>query len=309
VAGPLTQPAADLRPAEPAPGAGTRQPLPAPAGAPAAGGRRPPDLADPRQVAALQGAAGNRAVGRAIERSRGALRSAARRLARMGYRLNVPLPSTAPRPLEDHYPTQRKWAKTDFYKFWEAEQGRTLNATEKTTIDRGCIGITANNLNGGGNPSLVEVYDNFLSAQEAARRHNVGLRPSDNRYVIFGMLFWSNQNPDASKRLNPIPGAFKGDRTTHKVDMTGYAYRAQPGKVNFDYGFWDPSVQSFWHANHMEMGPADPMKVYQSTRDKFAHHFTMPDGSDRYGYVDFDRAIYGVAVANNYDPKKGKALR
>jgi hypothetical protein len=90
--------------------------------------------------------------------------------------------------------------------------------------------------------------------------------------------------------------------------MTGYRYRAQPGKVNFDYGFWDESTSSFWHANHKESGPVDPMIVYQSTADKFAHHFTMSDGTDRYAYVDFDRVVYGVALAENYDPTKAKAL-
>jgi hypothetical protein len=35
------------------------------------------------------------------------------------------------------------------------------------------------------------------------------------------------------------------------------------------------------------------MKVYQSTRDKFIA-----------GYIDFDRIVFGVAFAKNYDPGK-----
>jgi len=84
--------------------------------------------------------------------------------------------------------------------------------------------------------------------------------------------------------------------------MTGYAYRAQVkkddsgGYVNFDYGFWDEGSQCFWHANHCpykdpEQNAEDPMFVLQSTKEKFAK-----------GYIDFDRIVYGVALANNYSP-------
>jgi hypothetical protein len=58
----------------------------------------------------------------------------------------------------------------------------------------------------------------------------------------------------------------------------------------------------------MENGPVDPMIVYQSTADKFAHRFWMDDGSERVAYVDFDRVVFGVAVANNYDPTIARAL-
>jgi len=111
----------------------------------------------------------------------------------MGYRLDAALPGGAPAPLEDHSPEQRKWQKTDFYTFWETEQGRPLSSSEKTTIDRGCIGITANNLKGGGNPSLVEVYDDFSVAHAAMATHNKELwrrLPWTSKYAMFGMLFW-----------------------------------------------------------------------------------------------------------------------
>lgn len=274
-------------------------------------GRGLPGEIDPRTVSSLQRAAGNRVTARAVQRARTATAPAMRSLARMGYRLSAALPSGAPTPVEDHAPAQRKWNKSDFYKFWETEQGRTLNSSEKKTIDRGCIGITANNLQGGGNPSLVEVYDSFSAAHDAMNDYNSGFwrsLPWTDKYVMFGMLFWANQDPDATKRATPDTTSFKGKPGTHEVDMTGYNYLAQPGKTNFDYGFWDESTSSFWHANHMENGAADPMIVYQSTAGKFANHFTMPDGTDRYGYVDFDRAVYGVALATNYDPTIAKAL-
>ena len=78
--------------------------------------------------------------------------------------------------------------------------------------------------------------------------------------------------------------------------MTGYEYKAQPGFVNFDYGWWDDNSNSFWHANHMQYkdpvkAAKDPMKVYQSTKEHFIR-----------GYKDFDRCVFGVALATNYDP-------
>jgi hypothetical protein len=258
----------------------------------------------------LQRASGNRATARVIQRTHEAGHAVAHPLARMGYRLNRPLPSTAPTPVLDHSPDQRKWNKTDFYTFWETEQGRALTASEKTTIDRGCIGITANNLEGGGNPSLVEVYDDFAAAHAAMTKYNNGIWrsiPWTDKYAMFGMLFWANQDPDPAVRATPDTTHFKGDPATHRVDMTGYRYLDQPGFVNFDYGFWDESTQCFWHANHKESGPSDPMIVYQSTRNVFAEHLTGY-ATDRYGYEDFDRVIYGVALSENYNAGKTKAL-
>ena len=121
--------------------------------------------------------------------------------------------------------------------------------------------------------------------------------------MVFAKLFWSNQNADPAKRKKGNAKAFRPDRKG-RVDMSGYKYRAQPGYVNFDYGWWDESSQSFWHANHADYGdPADPMIVMQSTRDKFAKKMEVA-GTRRYGYADFDRVVYGVALATHYDPRK-----
>jgi hypothetical protein len=266
--------------------------------------------ADPRSLAVLQRLAGNRAVAREVQRAAAEPRRQSRWLSRLGYKLWQALPSGAPTPVEDHAPDQRKWRKADFLTFWETEQGRKLTADEKKTIDRGCIGITANNLEGSGDPSLDEVYDSFDAAYAAMDKHNHtwwNEHISSTQYVLFGMLFWSNQDPDATKRQNPDPTAFRGDPKTHRVDMSGYKYLRQPGMTNFDYGFWDQSTLSFWHANHADKADK-PMIVYQSTKQKFAYPFTADDGTERYAYPDFDRAVYGVAVANNYDPTKARAL-
>jgi hypothetical protein len=298
-AGPMSapQPALDL--------AGLQAALASSAGAGVAG------RLDSAAVLGLQTAAGNRATARlaAKHMPRGG-RAARRVLSRLGYRLGSPLPPGAPTPLKDQK-GHREWNKTDFHSFWEQEQGRKLTEAEKKTIDRGCVGITANNLEGGGNPSLEEVYDDFATALSAVQKHNSNFwntYVSDSKYVLFGMLFWSNQNPDREKRWDRDPTAFRGDSATHKVDMSGYKYLSQPKKVNYDFGFWDPSTASFWHANHKEHGPDDPMIVYQSTKEHFARPIDLGGGDIRYGYDDFDRVVYGVAVANNYKAEKARAL-
>jgi hypothetical protein len=138
-----------------------------------------------------------------------------------------------------------------------------------------------------------------------------GLMAGKTRYVLFAKLFWSNQSAKWEDRFKADDKAFLPDPKTGEVNMKGYKYRAQSkweeneetgemeksSYINFDYGFWDEASQCFWHANHMEYrdDPArmkkDPMKVLQSTKDKFTA-----------GYFDFDRIIFCIAKADNYDP-------
>jgi hypothetical protein len=117
---------------------------------------------------------------------------------------------------------------------------------------------------------------------------------------MFGKLFWSNQT--GSDRTEPDEDAFPSDSRTGEIDLrdfrSNYHYRAQPGGyINFDYAFYDEGSNSFWHANHMEYSDpekreSDPMKVYQSTPSSFAA-----------GYQDFDRVVYGVALAKTFEAK------
>ncbi len=209
---------------------------------------------------------------------------------------------------------QRRYSREQYITMWEEEQGRAMTAAERRTIERGCIGITAANLQGGGNPlnNAEALYGSFDQGHKVMKEKNKvrdemrargQLRGNTNaRYVLFAKLFWSNQNPDCRERVKPDDKAYKPDPTTGEVDMTGYGYHGRVkadlsgGYVNFDYGFWDDASSSFWHANHMEhKDPAkrasDPMKVLQSTREKFEK-----------GYFDFDRIVFGVALADNYDP-------
>ncbi len=202
---------------------------------------------------------------------------------------------------------QRRYDPDQYIAMWEAEQGRKLTDAEKETVARGCIGITALNLSGGGNPPLDKCYDSFDTAKTHVDQQNHFLslmrgNPimprvlrdfySGDTAVLFAKMFWSNQVDEEGKNDKPNPDAFQPDKATGQVDMTGYKYRARPGAVNFDYAFWDDASQSFWHANHSAPG----MQVYQSTKERFAE-----------GYADFDRTIYCMAIAKNYDPKKAAA--
>ncbi len=210
---------------------------------------------------------------------------------------------------------QRRYSPDQYVAMWEEEQGRKMTPAERETINRGCIGITATNLNGGGNPldAAIGCYSTFDKAHQVMTEKNkvvhwasglpaIGhLFPptSTKKYVMFAKLFWSNQG-SWDERVDADDKAFLPDEKG-EVDMTGYRYKGRvkadkkSGYVNFDYGFWDDTTQCFWHANHMEhkdpeKQKEDPMKVLQSTKEKFAK-----------GYIDFDRIIYCVAEANNYD--------
>jgi hypothetical protein len=215
---------------------------------------------------------------------------------------------------------QRRWSPEQYIAQWEKEQGRKMTAQERETIDRGCIGISAANIAGGGNPlDYAEgIWGDFDHAHKAMLEKNKVLndaatagQPVDKgRYIVFAKLFWSNQSEDYEERFKPDEDAFKPDPKTGEVDMSGYSYKAQSrkikdpvtgaerngGYVNFDYGFWDESSNCFWHANHMQYKDAkkraeSPMIVLQSTKSKFTK-----------GYIDFDRIVFCIAKAENYDP-------
>jgi Putative peptidoglycan binding domain len=250
----------------------------------------------PGSVSALQRSAGNRATA-ALLRARAIL-------ARLGTPLDQPLPASAEKPKHGEDPgSQRRYSRPQFIAMWEAEQGRRMTMFEHKQVKRGCIGITATNL-GSGDPPLDEVYSTFAQARAVARARNAGLeRYPTKPWVVFGMHFWSNQDPVYDNRRVPDPTAFLPD-ASGRVDMTGYIYENRPKHTNYDYGFWDDASASIWHANHYEIGPADPMKVYQSTFSHFSYRFEESPGEIRYGYPDFDREVWGVAQASGYDPSK-----
>jgi hypothetical protein len=257
------------------------------------------DLRSAAGVMALQTTAGNRATAAAL----GDRRVGRRVLARIGHRLDQDLPATAITPAEgEDKGEQRRYSRAQFQQLWEEEQGNKLTDHWIGVIKYGCIGITANQLTGGTPPTDL-AYSTFDKARKVADANNAGLHRDDpKQWIVFGMHFWSNQDPDREKRKLPDPSAFLPG-ADGKVDMTGYQNRARPGYINFDYGYWDDSTQSHWHANHTDYDypPDDPMLVYQSTRAKFSHVFEETPGQIRYGYKDFDREIFGVARTDHYD--------
>jgi Putative peptidoglycan binding domain len=268
---------------------------------------RAPSAADlsAGEVVALQRLAGNRATARLLRSDRIARPPRGRMLQRLGKPLDVPLEASDVQPQYGELAgKQRKYSKPQYEAMWEDEQGRPLTPHEKKTIDRGCIGIAAQDLNDY-NPPLDEMYSTFELAQAAADRHNTGFHRYDkHQYAVFGMLFWSNQSDDAKEREHSDPTAFLPD-ASGRIDMAGYRYlRQEPGFIKFDFGIWDARVASHWHANHGERADAiGPMMVFQSTREHFAHWFKDPDsGEMRVSYLDFDRAAYGVAREMIYDP-------
>jgi hypothetical protein len=258
---------------------------------------RTPALGDPRT---LQRMAGNRATGAWLARSK-------RMLLRLGTPLDEDLPADAEVPAHgEDKGEQRRYSKQQYQAMWEAEQGQKLTTTNKTTISLGCIGITANNLTGFASPDLREAYANFSDAYKAMQTKNAGLRRYDpNEFVVFAIHFWSNQDPDDTKRVDPDHSAFLPD-VNGRIDMTGYKFLDQPGFTNFDFGFWDDVSQSFWHANHYDISPADPMIVYQSTSAHFSEHFELTPGEWRFGYPDFDREAFVVAKAQHYDVSRAR---
>ena len=114
--------------------------------------------------------------------------------------------------------------------------------------------------------------------------------PAQWKAVVFSKRFYSNQNPDWNKARKPDGSAFKPDATTGQVDMSSDRNRGRPDPaagpgatmINFDYGWYDESTATWWHANHMEPG----MKVYQSTLG----HYSQP-------LQNFDRQVFSVAMA------------
>ncbi len=252
------------------------------------------------------------------------LKPAGENLQLLGTPLDEEAPDSEPTPaFGEDKGKQRRFSPDQYVEMWEQEQGRKMTSAERETIDRGCIGITAANLRGGGNPldAAEKIYGNFEQAEKYMEEKNrvldwwariplIGRLVPKDRYVLFAKLFWSNQSPKWEDRLNPDEDAFIADPETGEMDMSNYKYRAQSkwedrdgdgeddmsSYINFDYGFWDTVSKCFWHANHMEYKDPElrarmgPMKVLQSTKAKFVA-----------GYYDFDRIAFGVAKAKNYD--------
>lgn len=224
----------------------------------------------------------------------------------------------------------RKFSRDEYIAMWEKKHGRRMTGEERHDLARGCIGVTALNLQGGGtaNPPLGLSFGSLDRARQVAAAltrilqattsldglspevinaapelanlknvveslPSVGT-PDQYKGVVFSKRFYSNQAEKWHDRLEADEDAFQPDEETGQVDMSGYQYRGRPNPkegegrefTNFDYAWYDEDTDSWFHANHAEMGPDAPMEVYQSTLE----HYSRP-------LQDFDRQVFSVAFA------------
>jgi Domain of unknown function (DUF4157)/Microbial transglutaminase len=172
---------------------------------------------------------------------------------------------------------------------WERHQGHSMSADQRKMLAKGCVGITDVNLGGpaaNGRPDSSDCYDTF---EHATARADELEKQKGSRPFIFSQRFWSDNLP------------YTPDPVTGKIDMSPYKAKPKPKPggtgtyVNFDYGWYDETTKSWFHANHCDPAtgsancsrtydPDQRMKVYQSTKD----HYSRP-------LQDFDKQVYCVA--------------
>ncbi|WP_412543487.1 hypothetical protein R8Z50_13690 [Longispora sp. K20-0274] len=211
----------------------------------------------------------------------------------------------------------RTWTIARYAAAWRKANGREMTDLERDALARGCIGVTTVNIERGNiNPPLGLSFGTFDKARAVQDALNAVLAdatgrpdyaaqvrrdpllstldnvtsslpagdPSQWTAVVFSKRFFSGQ--DSSWTAEETDRAFRPD-ARGQVDMTGYHYRAKPGYVNFDYGWYDPATSSWWHANHSE----PDMEIYQST----LKYYSRP-------LLDFDRQVYSVTFARKTVP-------
>lgn len=177
----------------------------------------------------------------------------------------------------------------DYIKRWEKEHGHTMTDDEKRTLGRGCVGITALNMEDLGNPDLTECYDSFAEVWAAAKKMNDILeaeRP-DRKAIVFSKRFWSG-----GKKYAPDPKTGRVDVSTHDDDPRPSTPTYDP--INFDYALYDEKTGNWWHANHCDWPlSGDPdcrhfptrMEVYESNVQSYSKPL-----------FDFDRQVFCVVV-------------
>jgi hypothetical protein len=138
---------------------------------------------------------------------------------------------------------------------------------------------------------------------------------------VVGFKFWSGQvdyDPEGESLMDPAdpgrempadPGAFLPDPTTHQTDMSDY-YQAprRPGQARFDTGIFDPTTNSFWHADWQGAN----RKMYQSSAERFATDYPQPadtlPGSPQ-DRASFDRLIYIVVIVPESEGRRRRGRR
>ena len=236
---------------------------------------------------------------------------------------------------------QRQYSVEQYIAMWEEEHKREMTDEEKETLARGCIGITALNLTGGGNPPLDKAYSTFDGAWAEVEKLRAtfaknpdapdgqGGTLKDWKPVMFAKMFWSNQSPYDPNMATPDPKksgqenhienvkanrrawdkpdskAFPTDEKTGKVDMTGYKYDwARPKDPDDVTVGEDGNLEMDWHVNF-------DYAFWDESTQTFWHANHCQPGMKVYqstrerferGYRDFDRTIYCVAFSKNFVP-------
>ncbi|GIG62013.1 hypothetical protein Lfu02_63850 [Longispora fulva] len=229
-------------------------------------------------------------------------------------RFDAVAPEATPLPVGQK---TRTWTIARYAAAWRTANGRAMTDRERDALARGCIGVTTVNIERGNiNPPLGLSFGTFEKATAvrdaldavlagAAGRTDYAARvgadpllstldnvteslpagdPDQWAAVVFSKRFHSGQ--DSTWTAAETDRAFRPD-ARGQVDMSAYHYRAKPGYVNFDYGWYDPATGSWWHANHAEPG----MEIYQST----LKYYSRP-------LLDFDRQVYSVTFARKAAP-------
>ncbi|MGY0231836.1 hypothetical protein [Longispora urticae] len=211
----------------------------------------------------------------------------------------------------------RTWTVARYAAAWRRANGREMTDRERDALARGCIGVTTVNIERGNiNPPLGLSFGTFDKARDVQTALNAVLAGASGRTdyadrvsgdpllstldnvtgslpggdpaqwtaVVFSKRFHSGQ--DSGWTAEETERAFRPD-ARGQVDMTDYRYRAKPGYVNFDYGWYDPATGDWWHANHAE----PDMEIYQST----LRYYSRP-------LLDFDRQVYSVTFAKKATP-------
>lgn len=176
--------------------------------------------------------------------------------------------------------SSKTWSVDKYKKKRARETGEKMSEGEEKVLAAGCIGITAEHLGFDSKltksnaPPLDMCYDTFgqalAKAQELNRQFKANGEDKAQKAVIFSKRFHS---ADPNNEYQPDKNG--------KVDMTGYDYKAKPGYVNFDYGFYDVETGKWWHANHSEPG----MEVYESTLEYYSR-----------ALLDFNKQVFCVGI-------------
>ncbi|MBA3489117.1 MAG: hypothetical protein H0T78_06135 [Longispora sp.] len=201
----------------------------------------------------------------------------------------------------------RRWSPSAYIRAWENANGRRMHSWERNALARGCIGVSVVNLErGNGNPPLGMSFNTFeqaravMQAFEWALQGNPSVHEYRQRIAADPLLRQVRNVPQyfpngySAAAITPVMfskrfymGGYNGgedkyipSRRTGQVDMSYYRYGAKPGYVNFDYGWFDPRTNNWWHANRAEPG----MEIYQSTLNYYSR-----------GLMDFDGQVFSIA--------------